>query len=251
MKIIENLRVHVAPVGFEIDRIVLPAKNMKADRVYLLVHDNPSLDKATKFYDRIEKSLKEANIETVRESHDRLDMFKIIKSVKTIAEKEKGNTIYINLASGSKIQSIASMIASMMFNDDANIHPFYVEAEKYVGFSDKAISSEKPISSGIKEIQSVPTYEIRKPAQRHIDALQIVVESEGRLSKKEMARIAKERRLITVNATNESQATFASLDKNIIRPLEDQWKFIKVEKIGRNRWIQVTEHGQNAAKFLL
>ena len=245
MKMIENLRVHIAAVGYEIDRIVLPATNMKADRVYLLVHDNPSLDKAVSFYEAIEERLGKINIETVRESHDRLDMFNIIKSVKAITEKERGNTIYINLASGSKIQSIASMIASMLFNDDNNIHPFYVEAEEYLGFSGK------PISSGIKEIQTVPTYEIRKPAQRHIDALQIIVENSKRISKKEMARIAKEKKLITVNATNESQATFASLDKNIIRPLEDQWKFITVEKIGRNRWIQLTEHGQNAAKFLL
>ena len=245
MKMIENLRVHIAAVGYEIDRIVLPAINMRADRVYLLVHNNPSLDRAVSFYEAIEKKLAEVNIEIVRESHDRLDMFNIIKSVKTITEKERGNTIYINLASGSKIQAIASMFASMMFNDDNNIHPFYVEAEEYLGFSGE------PISSGIKEIQSVPTYEIRKPAQKHIDALRIIVENGTRMSKKEMARIAKKKKLITVNATNESQATFASLDKNIIGPLEDQWKFITVEKIGRNRWIQITEHGQNAAKFLL
>ena len=27
-----NLRVPIAPVGYEIDRIVLPAKNLRADR---------------------------------------------------------------------------------------------------------------------------------------------------------------------------------------------------------------------------
>ena len=40
-------RIHIAPVGFEVDRIVLPAKQWKADKVYLLVHDNKSEDKAT------------------------------------------------------------------------------------------------------------------------------------------------------------------------------------------------------------
>ena len=32
-----NLRVHIAPVGFEIDRVVVPAVKMKADLVYLVV----------------------------------------------------------------------------------------------------------------------------------------------------------------------------------------------------------------------
>ena len=40
MNEIANLRVHIAPVGFEIDRIVIPIKKMKADRVWLLVHDS-------------------------------------------------------------------------------------------------------------------------------------------------------------------------------------------------------------------
>ena len=31
-----NLRVHIAPVGFEIDRVVVPAVKMKADLVYLV-----------------------------------------------------------------------------------------------------------------------------------------------------------------------------------------------------------------------
>ena len=46
-------------------------------------------------------------------------------------------------------------------------------------------------------------------------------------------------------------ARFASLDKNIIQPLEEQWKFIHIEKIGRNRWITLTQEGKNAIEFLL
>ena len=242
---IENLRVHIAPVGYEVDRIVLPAKKKRADKVFLLIHDNPGVDKATSFYEIISKKLEKLNIDVVKEHHDRLDLFKIIKSVKEIIEREKGNIIYVNLASGSKIQAIACMMACMMYNDDKNVHPFYVEAKDYLGFSGK------PISTGIKEIQDVPTYEIKKPEQRHIDALKIVNEKGGRISKKEMAKLAVDNKLIIVNAENQSQATFASLDKNIINALENQWKFVKVEKIGRTRWITITPEGKNAAEFLI
>ena len=46
-------------------------------------------------------------------------------------------------------------------------------------------------------------------------------------------------------------ACFASLDKNIIQPLSDQWKFIEVEKIGRTRYVKITESGNNVVEFLI
>jgi len=33
-------RIQIAPVGFEIDRVVIPAKKEKAEKVYLIVHKN-------------------------------------------------------------------------------------------------------------------------------------------------------------------------------------------------------------------
>ena len=240
-----NLRIHIAPVGYEIDRIVLPAKKMRADKVFLLVHENPSEDKATKFYDSIDKKLQKLNIETEKVHHNRLDLFQIIKSVKQLIELQKDNSIYVNLASGSKIQSVACMMACQMFNDNSNVSPYYVEAREYTGFLGEAISK------GIKEIQVVPSYEIKKPEPKLIQALKIIKENDGKLSKKEMARICLKSKLITIHAENESQATFASLDQNIISPLEKKWGFIEVEKIGRTRWIKITDEGSNASEFLI
>jgi len=242
---IPNLRVHIAPVGYEIDRIVLPAKKLRADKVILLVHENRSEDKATKFYEKISEQLEKLNIEVSTEYHNRLDLFQIIKTVKNLIKQESGNIISVNLASGSKVQAIGCMMASMMFNDDKNVNPFYVEAKEYLGFSGK------PISKGIKDIEYIPTYEIQKPEERHIHALKIVMENDGKISKKDMARLAVEQKLIVVNAENQSQATFASLDKNIIYALENQWGFVSVNKIGRTRWIEITEEGRHAAEFLI
>jgi hypothetical protein len=241
----ENLRIHIAPVGYEIDRIVMPAKKMRADKVILLVHENPNEDKATKFYQKISEQLEKLNIECTIEYHNRTKLFAIIKTVKELILQEKGNIISVNLASGSKVQAIGCMMASMMFNDDKNVNPFYVEAKEYLGFSGKAMSK------GIKNIEYIPTYEIQKPDDRHIQALKIVVDNDGRISKKDMAKIAVDQKLIVVNAENESQATFASLDKNIISILENRWGFVKVNKIGRTRWIEITEEGKHAAEFLI
>ena len=245
MPSLTNLRIHIAPVGYEIDRIVLPAKKMRADKVFLLVHENPNEDKATKFYDIIDKKLQKLDIETEKVYHNRLDLFQIIKSVKELIQSQSNDSVYVNLASGSKIQLVACMMACQMFNDNSNVSPYYVEAKEYTGFSGEAISK------GIKEIQAVPSYEIKKPEPKLIQALKIIKENNGKLSKKEMARICLDEKLITINAENESQATYASLDQNIISPLEKKWGFIEVEKIGRTRWIKITDEGSNASEFLI
>jgi len=68
-----------------------------------------------------------------------------------------------------------------------------------------------------------------------------------------MAEEAEKRKIITVNAReqNFTRARFASLDKNIVQPLVETWGFVEVEKIGRNRWLKMTEDGDHAAEFLI
>ncbi|CDI05018.1 DUF6293 family protein [Candidatus Nitrosotenuis uzonensis] len=247
MSNLTTLRVHIAPVGFEIDRVVMPAKEMKADKVWLLVHEKPSEDKAGSYIEKIQKQLQREKIRVVKEYHDRLDLFNIIKSVKRIIESEQKNTLYVNLASGSKIQAIACMMACMMFNENNSIIPFYAEAERYSGFEGKQMSY------GVKNLIQIPAYQIHTPRPELILALKIIRDHGGKITKKQMADIAERDHLITVNAREENltQARFASLDKNIIQPLENQWKFVRVEKIGRNRWIELTEDGINASEFLI
>ncbi|MEM4253434.1 MAG: DUF6293 family protein [Candidatus Nitrosotenuis sp.] len=247
MSNLTTLRVHIAPVGFEIDRVVMPAKEMKADKVWLLVHEKPSEDKAGSYIEKIQKQLQREKIRVVKEYHDRLDLFNIIKSVKRIIESEQKNTLYVNLASGSKIQAIACMMACMMFNENNRIIPFYAEAERYSGFEGKQMSY------GVKNLIQIPAYQIHTPRPELILALKIIRDHGGKITKKQMADIAERDHLITVNAREENltQARFASLDKNIIQPLENQWKFVRVEKIGRNRWIELTEDGINASEFLI
>ena len=247
MPALANFRVHIAPVGFEIDRVVIPARDLKADKVWLLAHDNPSEDKGRPYLEKIQKELKSAKIKTEIFHVDRLDLFKIIRAVRDIVEKEEGNDIYVNVASGSKIHSIACTMACMIFNDRKNIKPFYAEAKHYSAFEGKQQST------GVKRMMPLPNYEIHIPRPELIKALQVIKEKGGRIQKKEMAKIAQEKGIITINAREENfeQARFASLDKNIIQPLLEQWKFVEVEKIGRNRWIKITEAGSSAAEFLI
>ena len=124
MSKIATFRVHIAPLGFEIDRIVLPLKETKADKLWLLVHEKTAEDKSGPYLEKIKKDCKKIGVELKISYADRLNMFKIIKSVKEIIAEEEGNYIYINVASGSKIQAIACMMACMILKECKNLQPF-------------------------------------------------------------------------------------------------------------------------------
>ena len=135
----------------------------------------------------------------------------------------------------------------MMFNDRKNVKPFYAHAIEYLGFEGKEQSK------GVKELQSLPTYDIHRPQPELIKALKIIKDYGKKMPKKLLAERAEKNKLIIVNAQkkNFELACFASLDKNIIQPLVDQWKFVEVEKIGRTRYVKITEAGANAVEFLI
>jgi hypothetical protein len=243
---IANLRVHIAPVGFEIDRIAIAAKQMKADRVWLLMHGDPKQDRAQGYMEKIRSQLKKEKIEVQIGYTDRFSLFKILKSVREIVEKEKENDIFINCSSGSKIQAIACMMACMMFQGRTRLTPYYAEPESYA-----SVKGEQ-LSTGLKTVVKLPAFEIHTPKPALVQALKIIKEHGGKITKKEMARLADEKKLIIINAKEENfqQARFASLDKNIIQPLQNEWKFVEVERIGRTRWITMTQEGDGAVEFL-
>ena len=243
-----TFRINIAPLGFEIDRIVLPLKQTKADRLWILAHNNRSEDLSAPYLEKIKKECKKLHVEVKVAYSDRLSIFKTIKSIKDIISQEENNYIYVNVASGSKIQAIAAMMACSLSKSSDNLKPFYAEPESYAAFEGKQQSF------GIKDTIPLPLYAIHTPHPKLLAALKIVAgQSNQKITKKEMARIAEEQEIITVNAEqeNHSQARFASLESNIIAPLEKEWKFVEVEKIGRNRWIKITQEGIDAAEFLI
>ena len=151
-------RIQIAPVGFEVDRVVLPAIREKAEKVYLMVHKNSSEDKATKYAAAIQKKLKAANIETrivycdwqniesiTREARD------LILRLSKTKPGEAGNEIAINLASGSKNHAIGLDRACMTFRKRKHIHPFYPEAEKWTAWR-----YPKQQSTGVKKLSRFP-----------------------------------------------------------------------------------------------
>ena len=247
MKSMINQRIHIAPVGFEIDRIVIPAVELKADLVYLVVHDNLSDDKAGKYHLEIQKILKKKKIKTETVYANRFQLFDIIRVIKDIIQNNRKDEFYVNVASGSKIHAIGCMMACMVFDDRERIHPFYPQADSYPVYK-----GNEQQTYGVKDIHNLPTYQLLTPKPDLLAALKIIKEHDGRIQKKVLATEAEERKILNIGARkeNHSNALFASLDKKIIQPLLHTWGFIEEEKIGKSRWISFSDDGKNASEFL-
>jgi hypothetical protein len=254
--LIDTLRVHIAPVGFEVDRIVLPAVRKKADRVWLLT-EKPSHEenKGSPYAKSIARKLKESNIDCQQASADRIDLFDILRALRTIIMHEKGNHILVNVSVGSKIQAIASMMACMMFKDMATIRPYYVVPEKY----NTILLEEKrnQETEGMKDIITLPEYKIEIPNEKLIECMHMInLHKDNKITKRELKDLALSNNLIQVGKKDtqdreerKDQAAYMALNKNLIEPLID-WKFIGVEKIGSRHIVSLTEEGINALRFL-
>ena len=169
-----RLRIHIAPLGFESDRIVLPAIEMKADKVWVLIHSNPKQTKAKSYLDDIKtrlKKRKESNSKTKK--LDRLELFSNIKSVKSIIDEEgKDNTYYINVSSGSKIQAVAcTMALHDVLMKKNNLIPYYAQPKDYFEYDGEQMST------GLDKIIDMPQYDIKTPEEKFIRTLRIIKEN--------------------------------------------------------------------------
>ena len=250
MTSLQILRVHVAPVGFEIDRIVLPAINMKADRVWLIVHDKAHEDKGDKFAKAIQSKLRNARIECLQTQADRIDLFDLLRALRTIFLKERGNSILVNVSVGSKIQAIASMMACMMFKDIGMIKPYYVVPERYNSLLLEREDNQE--TEGVRNIIGLPEYKIEIPSDKLIRGLGLIDEiTGGKITKRELKDLAIENNLIHVDdkKISSDQAAYMAINKNLVEPLL-VWRFISESKVGSHHVISLTEDGRHALKFL-
>jgi hypothetical protein len=240
------MRVHISAVGFEIDRIVLPALKLKADRVWLITHNNTIDDKGFEFVKRVKESLRKEKIEVEEEKADRKDLFDTLRAFRSIVSKEQGNQIMVNVSTGSKIQSIAFMMACMMFKDFGVIKPYYAEPDEYM-----TISKEQE-TVGLRDIVLLPDYKIEIPRQNLIKCMVLINKQiSGKITKKKLRDLALEEKIIHIDENKEHKdtAAYMTLNKNIIEPLEN-WNFINIEKIGNSKIVSLSIDGKNALKFL-
>jgi len=243
--VVYRKRIQIAPVGFEVDRVVLPAIREKAEKVYLMVHKNRSEDKATKYAAAIQKKLKAANIDTKIVYCDWQDIESITREARDLILRlsktkpgEAGNEIAINLASGSKNHAIGLDRACMTFRKRKHIHPFYPEAEKWTAWR-----YPKQQSEGVKKIKQIPIHRIIVPEPELIEALRIIKRDAINIPTRKGRKGVKKKDLSKSLLGDSGKVSLTKLQRNITQKLVSTWRAIEIFKVGQSDWISLTDEG--------
>lgn len=229
-------RVHIVPVGYENDRVVVPVRELHADRVVLLADedgtDHPS------YLGPVRERLAEAGIEHEIVPCDIFDFYGSIGTIAELASAFGEDDVYVNLAAGSKVTAIGGMIACMA----TGATPYYVRAERY------AAETDGDVAEGVRSITDLPTYPMDSPDPQQVAVLDYLDRTE-RTRKRDLIAFGKDAGLPFVaehEAANE-KSEYRLLDSHVLRPLESRGH-VTVADVGRSKRVSLTDAGKNTLR---
>ncbi|QAU13013.1 hypothetical protein EKH57_09925 [Halorubrum sp. BOL3-1] len=233
-------RVHVVPLGYELDRIVRPVVDGDADEVLFL---EPNLDREgvdrPSYHGAVRERIHEEEISTETVECDIFDLFSSLGTIAEIADELRDHNVYVNLASGSKVTAIGGMIACMV----TGAIPYYVRAEEYAG------GEERPVASGARAPETLPKYPIEEPKPERVAVL-AHVEREQPVTKGELIDYGRREglpfveRYDTEGVRNPERGYYRRLNAHVVDPLTDRG-FVEVEEHSKYQYVSVTESGSN------
>ncbi|SFS03412.1 CRISPR-associated protein (Cas_Cas02710) [Halomicrobium zhouii] len=235
-------RVHLMPVGYENDRIVLAAERFRADRVVLLEYDDETDHPS--YAETVRERLDQRGVDHESVACDVFDFYDSIGTVAELATRFSDHDVYVNLASGSKVTAIGGMIACMA----TGATPYYVRAERY------AAESESDTAEGIRAVTELPTYPMESPDPQHVAVMDYVAREDG-ARKRDLITYGKEAGLSFVadhDAANR-KSEYRLLDSHVLDPLRENG-YVTVRERGRSKLVELTDAGENtlrAFRYLL
>lgn len=237
----EIREIHIAPLGYEYDRIVEPVRTYDADEVYLLAAENAA-DHAG-YHDELVERLEGEGVEVTRRSVDLQDVYAVLGIVTTITAEHADDVVRVNVASGAKLADIGCAIACMATDATA----YYVHPESHVPPLDR-----EPLTEGVADVEVLPSYPVETPTTDQVAVLDYVqrTTTEAYTPKKsDLIEFSEDEGLSYVTEANPAndKAKFALLNTHIVEPLVER-EYIRVESVGRQKQIALTDTGENALK---
>ncbi len=237
-----NLRIHVAPVGFDpVQRVAAPLIEQRADKAYLVSRSKQ--DPATEIVDKVEAALaKHPSIEIKRVYANIWDLFSCLEKYRDIFGSERRHHIYVNVSTGSKILSMAGMLACMLWGGT----PYYAKLDYEEGGPTAGTDKRK-----VTGIDFLPVYQINMPSPESLQVLGFLDKAGGKMSKKELIEELQspEVKMIPVYLPSQPRSAPHSRLRAILDPMESHWHFVEVRTRGRRSNVLLTEQGKNALRI--
>jgi hypothetical protein len=243
-----HTRIHIAPVGFEVERVTEPILSERADRVYLITR--PDDDAGRPFVEEVLRRLRAQPrpIEVEVRRANIWDVFEALAEMRAIFGQEQRldrhapNTvpIRVNVSTGTKITAIAGTLACMLWKGE----PYYAQVSRawYSGLTPKV----RPINDVVTRIDPVSVYELRAPTNELVQVLEALERRGGELRKRELIR---ELRLDSTGGRDgrslSPQAQHSRL-RSRLDPLEGKWGFVVTSQPGGRGRVRLTPQGRLA-----
>ncbi|MGA9838993.1 MAG: DUF6293 family protein [Thermoplasmata archaeon] len=243
-----HARVHIVPVGFEVERITEPLATERADRVYLVTRTDR--DAAAPFVEEVQRRLARMSgsmdVRIVRTDlwsvFDALAAYRAIFAAEGRTERGAPGVLplRVNVSTGTKITAIAGTLACMLWNGE----PYYVQVSRS-WYSDRT-PRVRSVNDVIDRVEPVNVYELRAPTRELVEVLEALERRGGSLRKRELLRELRLDRPGDDGGPSVSpQAQHGRLSRRL-EPLEQRWGFVRTEARGPRARVTITEQGRVA-----
>ena len=243
-----HARVHVVPVGFEVERVVEPIVRERADRVYLVTRRGD--DRAAPFVAEVQRRLREADprLDLRVAATEIWDVFGALGQFRRIFEAEHRTDrhatgvvpLRVNVSTGTKITAIAGTLACMLWRGE----PYYVQVTE--SWYSRRTPKVRAVNDVVARVDPVAVYELRAPSRELVEVLEALERGGGALRKRDLIR---ELGLDQVRPGGGSGRPSAPAQHSRLRarlePLEGRWGFVAAEGAGRGR-VRLTDQGRLA-----
>ena len=243
-----HARIHVAAVGFEVERVTEPILADRADRVYLLTRSGE--DAAAPFVAEVVRRLRrERPIEVRVEATAIWDVFETLGTLRKVFEREHRIDrhardvvpLRVNVSTGTKISAIAGTLACMLWHGE----PYYVQVTRswYSGITPRV----RAVNDVVRSVDPVSVYELRAPGPDLVEVMEALERRGGTLRKRELIRelgLDQGRPDERSGRPPSPQAQHSRLRRRL-QPLEGRWGFVSSDAHARGR-VSLTPQGRLA-----
>ncbi|MCU4925605.1 DUF6293 family protein [Halobacteria archaeon AArc-dxtr1] len=232
--------IHVAPLGYEYDRILEPVRRYDADVVYLLRDESmPQVS----YHEALVAELTDGGVDVITRAVDLGDMYDVLGEITTIVDHSEGDIVRVNVSSGPKLATIGAALACMATEASGyHVHP---ESRPHP-------IEETPRTEGLSVAEKLPSYPLETPTADQVRILDYIETADDQThtpKKSDLISFAEEQDLafMTRSEPANEKAKFALLNNRIVDPLVENG-YLHIESVGRTKQVSLTETGKNALR---
>jgi hypothetical protein len=264
-------RVHVAPLGYEYDRVLEPARRYGADVLYALV-DVPRERMAgvagdadggvrraevdatrwvgrgrtgASYHEDLLAALSETGVEVRVRAADLYDVYDVLGAVTTVAARHADDDVRVNVSTGGALAAVGATVACMDGSTDATAYYVHPEERAHDG-------AAAPTTRGFADVDTLPTYPVDSPTSDQVAVMRYLRRADTAAytpKKRDVIDHAKEAGLgfVADDPPANRQGEFRRLNAAVVEPLVADG-YVTVDDVGRRKELSLTERGEQALR---